>query len=157
MATPLFSKPLSQYPTTVRVREWRKDNPERWAEGHRRAGRRHILRDRPLCRDCSMPLPYPATGRRYCESCCLRIGNKGRRGRRKLFEEMSAYKLSRGCDNCGYVKCVAALDFHHRDPGTRKHKPINVRDPEIKKCDLLCKNCHAELHHQKRAQNGDVI
>lgn len=50
------------------------------------------------------------------------------------------------------------MDFHHRDPSqkdfaigeTRQGKKI-VRSwdaliPELDKCDLLCKNCHAEVH-----------
>ncbi len=56
------------------------------------------------------------------------------------------------CSKCGYKKCLAVLDFHHRDPKT---KAFNVSwgilyswervKAELDKCDLLCKNCHYEL------------
>lgn len=64
------------------------------------------------------------------------------------------------CVICGYSKCLKALEFHHRDKSTkfkRKGKPIcvalmfshysvDVIKQEIKKCDLICANCHRELH-----------
>jgi hypothetical protein len=59
------------------------------------------------------------------------------------------------CKICGYNKCFAALQFHHRDP-TEKEILLNSGKmalsnmagvlKEIEKCDLLCANCHAELH-----------
>jgi 5-methylcytosine-specific restriction endonuclease McrA len=57
------------------------------------------------------------------------------------------------CSMCGYDKYLGALDFHHQDPSKKefgisegiirysKEKLIQ----EIKKCILLCKNCHAEV------------
>lgn len=57
------------------------------------------------------------------------------------------------CSSCGYDKCFEALDLHHRDP-SKKDKNIssmklyseNKIRAEIEKCDLLCANCHRELH-----------
>lgn len=58
------------------------------------------------------------------------------------------------CIRCGYNKCMRALVFHHRDPTT---KEFNIRTSiraldklrkEAAKCDLLCSNCHAEIHEQ---------
>lgn len=59
------------------------------------------------------------------------------------------------CQICGYKKSVFSLDFHHLDPkqkelnfgkreNSRNYWPIIVN--ELKKCILLCKNCHAEVH-----------
>lgn len=49
-----------------------------------------------------------------------------------------------------------ALSFHHRE-NTKKcfslsasafsSKPINILQIEADKCDLLCSNCHLELHY----------
>jgi hypothetical protein len=57
------------------------------------------------------------------------------------------------CETCGYNKCIAALDFHHIDPlqkdGTLKELTVKkwcYIEREIKKCKLLCSNCHRELH-----------
>jgi hypothetical protein len=53
---------------------------------------------------------------------------------------------------------LAALQFHHRDPSTKsfnvtnkvfgspKKYPWDIVFAEIKKCDLLCANCHFKLH-----------
>jgi len=69
--------------------------------------------------------------------------------------EIDEYKTQRGCDRCGYRICGAALHFHHRDPEEKlngvavllsKNAPMQKVFDEIAKCDLLCANCHAELH-----------
>lgn len=67
-----------------------------------------------------------------------------------------AVELAGGCCRiCGYDKCIAALEFHHRDPKQKDFKISKVArspltDPcvqaEIKKCILLCANCHREVH-----------
>ncbi len=58
-----------------------------------------------------------------------------------------------GCQKCGYKKCTAALEFHHRDPSMKKfavmkgfNKDIDIIKQEIRKCDILCSNCHNEEH-----------
>ncbi len=58
------------------------------------------------------------------------------------------------CIYCGYDKSVAALHFHHRESAAKDfelaHKlmdyDIATLRREADKCDLLCANCHAELH-----------
>lgn len=59
------------------------------------------------------------------------------------------------CQICGYNKCIAALCFHHRNPEEKKFTLSGVGWTisferiinEAKKCDLLCSNCHNELHN----------
>lgn len=59
------------------------------------------------------------------------------------------------CKLCGYNKNYAALEFHHIDPSEKdatpkslmRNKDIDVIMDEIKKCILVCKNCHTEIHH----------
>jgi hypothetical protein len=69
------------------------------------------------------------------------------------------------CQICGYDKPIpSAYDFHHRDPSQKdfgisgKTKNFELLKAETDKCDLVCKNCHAEIHHnitkQKRKENG---
>lgn len=72
--------------------------------------------------------------------------------RDKLRQELRDYKVEVGCVRCGYRKCASALEFHHRE----KNKEITIADKisvgrkklweEVAKCDILCANCHAEIH-----------
>ena len=80
----------------------------------------------------------------------LAYQRKRKAKKRKLFQR---YKRMRGCDKCGYNKCPAALEFHH--PNKNKNMKIQnlMRIPfhkvleEVKKCILLCANCHREKHY----------
>jgi hypothetical protein len=74
------------------------------------------------------------------------------------------YKGGR-CQSCGYNKPIpGAYDFHHRDPGQKdfgisgKTKSFEALKAEVDKCDLLCRRCHAEVHHElnekKRQEQG---
>lgn len=55
-----------------------------------------------------------------------------------------------GCQICGYFKCFSALEFHHTDPKIKEGQIGKVKlkdmEAEIKKCILLCSNCHREVH-----------
>jgi len=61
-----------------------------------------------------------------------------------------------GCEICGYNKSLAALSFHHLDP-LRKSFQLDIRSlsnrkiesilDEASKCQLLCSNCHMEVHY----------
>lgn len=56
------------------------------------------------------------------------------------------------CTLCGYNKYHGALDFHHRDPSQKKFGLGKITRnwddvvAEARKCDLVCANCHRELH-----------
>lgn len=66
---------------------------------------------------------------------------------------LNSYKRAKGCEFCGYSKCVSALDFHHIGEGKEFSisQSLNLEriEKEITKCVVLCKNCHAELHESK--------
>jgi len=68
--------------------------------------------------------------------------------------------LSKGgkCERCGYNTCEGALQFHHRDPSQKEFalSDFNLNNAdfsmakvyaELDKCDMLCANCHAEIHY----------
>lgn len=75
--------------------------------------------------------------------------------KRRLEKRIGIVELFGGeCVACGYRKSTAALHFHHRD-GTKKSFQIACREmwrphaeivAEASKCDLICANCHCELH-----------
>lgn len=61
------------------------------------------------------------------------------------------YKLSIGCQVCGYNNCSRALEFHHVypdikdcDPSSAAKRSWNNFLLEKNKCVLLCANCHRE-------------
>ena len=71
---------------------------------------------------------------------------------------LKEYKLTLKCIKCPETH-PACLDFHHRDP-TEKESNISrivaVKGwsiehilEEIKKCDVLCANCHRKLHYEQ--------
>jgi hypothetical protein len=58
------------------------------------------------------------------------------------------------CSKCGYDKNYSALHFHHIDPSQKDHNwsMMGKRSwkritEELKKCILVCANCHCEIHH----------
>ena len=58
------------------------------------------------------------------------------------------------CNKCGYNKCVAALDLHHKDSNEKEFvisggnlKSFEKLIPELDKCEVLCSNCHREFHN----------
>ncbi len=73
----------------------------------------------------------------------------------RVKEKLIAYKGGK-CERCGYDKSVPrAYDFHHRDAsqkdfGIGTYKVLNFEKlkKEVDKCDLLCRNCHAEIHDE---------
>lgn len=109
------------------------------------------LGTRKFCVSCR---PYKNDGREYKHKSDRRKKQLSLAVMRlcaKRKEEL--VKMAGGkCEHCGYDKCVKALSFHHKDPSTKKF-PINARSvcrgwdvvvDEMKKCQLLCLNCHAE-------------
>jgi hypothetical protein len=73
---------------------------------------------------------------------------------KRLLIKIKAIEYSGGeCKLCGYKKCPAALEFHHRDPTLKEFSWDRLRGQswasivkELDKCDLLCSNCHRETH-----------
>jgi len=68
----------------------------------------------------------------------------------KLAKELFGYYK---CSICGYDKCIRALHFHHIDKSTKDYQISNMYSfsdekiiQEMKKCIIVCANCHAELH-----------
>lgn len=90
-------------------------------------------------------------GRGYfrCVRCRKeRVSEWRRRVKRRLVDEAGG-----ACVICGYDRCVAALEFHHIDPATKRFalsrqgvtRSFAEAQEEARKCVLLCSNCHAEV------------
>lgn len=87
----------------------------------------------------------------YCKAC---LSKKTKERGRRLKAECVAYKGGK-CQMCGYNKYIGALDFHHRNPDEKEFeigqryrccKINSTIKKELDKCDLVCSNCHRELH-----------
>ena len=100
----------------------------------------------------------------------------------RLTRKLWHYKKLRGCVECGYNAHGLALDFAHRNPEEKSHwmyknGPVGSgmgvlvsripkygtqlhRDrmaelkAEIRKCDVLCKNCHVIRTYENREMHG---
>ncbi len=88
---------------------------------------------------------HKAMTSKFCAACVSKTY------RRKIKLKAVEYKGGK-CRKCGYNKCVGALDFHHLEP-YKKDFTISGNagkwekiKKELDKCELLCKNCHAEQH-----------
>ena len=121
------------------------------------------------CRRCGRKIPrkYRAgngefrktqSSRRVCYNCvpakCPGNNNHKHRLERRRRKEILVKMLGGRCARCGYHKSVVALSFHHKNPALKcfdiSHNGSLLRDwdellEEVKKTDLLCLNCHAEI------------
>lgn len=75
-------------------------------------------------------------------------------------EKISEYKRKSGCILCG-IKNPIVLQFHHRKLASKKYAisrmrmfPIESIMKEIKKCDVICSNCHLILHNGNKGKNN---
>jgi hypothetical protein len=87
-----------------------------------------------------------------------------RRKKRIENRERAVAYLGGRCARCGYNKCINALIFHHHEKEGISHyekKLVEYKkvsdlinscrtwksiETELKKCTLICLNCHAEAH-----------
>lgn len=86
------------------------------------------------------------------------------RNRRKKIRIMAVKYKGSKCEQCGYYRCLEALEFHHTDP-TKKDFSISSRgytrswkrvQEELDKCVMLCANCHRETHAKLAALSGNT-
>lgn len=80
------------------------------------------------------------------------------KSRNKRKEEM-VYVMGDCCQICGYNKCIKALEFHHINPKEKdfnfnkaESKNWTITCEELKKCILVCANCHRGIHDNMHTQ-----
>ncbi len=78
---------------------------------------------------------------------------------RKATKQRMVAAMGGKCQCCPYDRCAESLDFHHIDPTQKEMSLGSVRaNPkawdqivhELRKCILVCRNCHGELHYGVR-------
>jgi len=99
-----------------------------------------------ICVGCSKE--HKDMKRKLCGSC--RVRNARLKMKKRAIEYMGGK-----CSRCGYDKCSKALHFHHLDPKEKdfqisgsKNRSWEVIVEELKKCIMVCSNCHAEIHDE---------
>ena len=100
--------------------------------------------------------------RKYCFDCSPSYPKGGSRAKtisalRKAMKKEAIRRKGSKCEICGYNKCTAALNFHHLDASQKEfslaqsgviHSWTEFWN-EAQKCQLLCANCHAEVHNME--------
>lgn len=142
-------------------------------------GKVRNLQRRKYCLGCS---PFGSGNTRKLESPPLTVQGKGKRKRNKAKyakwqskarkeRKQKLIELCGGkCIICGYQRCQKALDFHHKEEGEKTYKGFGLSAngmlakwstllEEVKKCVLLCSNCHREVHagwHQDKVKQWNM-
>lgn len=110
------------------------------------------------------------SNKKYCESC---ISKRFKRPIPKSSTTMRMirnrefvknYKKDKKCGICGYNRYPEILEFHHRDKKEKAQtintlmktlRSIEIIKKEIEKCDIICSNCHKELHLMEKYSNNE--
>jgi len=88
-----------------------------------------------------------------------KAASKARTSKKRKIESKAwrEFKATLSCSKCGFSH-PAAMDFHHVNKADKEggvHKFAQMRNykkahEEIKKCIVLCANCHRIFHHDER-------
>ncbi len=92
----------------------------------------------------------------YQKRCRIRCGSCNTKIRRFRAKAAAIKLLGGKCQHCGWSGNQAAMQFHHKNPNGKDFTIGNVANKswdsikfEIKKCTLLCANCHMIEHSTK--------
>lgn len=104
-----------------------------------------------VCKLCKKEFnQYQGKNRTRCGACNTKI-------RRHRTKQKAIDYLGGKCNRCGYNENIVALEFHHIDPNEKEFQIGSVSNKswesiinEIKKCELLCSNCHRIEHSSLR-------
>jgi hypothetical protein len=119
------------------------------------------MRLKMICKYCGLDKPetdFKKCGvvkgityyRNKCSSC---KGATQKTRRQKNAAYLREYKKTQSCSKCG-ISDYRVLDFHHLDPAEKEIEvscmgsfSIENLMKEIKKCIVLCANCHRIEHY----------
>ena len=114
------------------------------------------------CKVCNNEFATNNYARSYCYHCApygVSVADAMRSKKRAIKHELLKYKGGAVCAYCGYDEYEGALQLHYRNPSTKdftfSKTPLNDTNfdmnrmkHEADKCDVLCANCHAEIHYK---------
>jgi transposase len=130
------------------------------------------LEDTKICSSCSKTKSlsdfysngYQPNGKKKYKGKCKTCEQKSRYDGQlsKIVDILAELGKEYKCENCGYDKNTAAITFHHLDPSEKEfgiaeisktYSADKLRE-EIKKCIVLCHNCHMEEHYPHLTKNS---
>jgi len=95
---------------------------------------------------------------KYYQSNAAKLKRNARNYELKRLSEFEQWKRTLSCSKCG-ENHPACIEFHHVDP-SKKEKTISYLrnskkklQEELKKCIVLCANCHRKLHYEEHERN----
>ena len=171
-----------------RMKEWKKNNPEKVKEIDKRSYQKHREERLKKCKKYreNIPEKIKERKRKYYYSNHEEILKKARQyykdhskkmneyakenrnnhpevrkqRRDEKLQYIQKYKISKGCQFCGYNENPRFLVFHHPDDNKEfdvsKSVPNEMSLEKIKKemdkCILLCGVCHPKLHWKLRME-----
>jgi len=109
------------------------------------------------CKNCGEEFK-PYRNKKYCGKCKI-LGHSSTMRMIRNREFIKSYKKDKRCELCGYNKYPEILQFHHKDRNLKNEgvnvlmktlKNLDLIKSEIKKCIILCPNCHNELHLKEK-------
>ncbi len=88
-----------------------------------------------------------------CRLRCKRCRAEAVARRRRKIKRILVEEAGGRCQICGYDGSFVALEFHHLDPTKKSFgvaqrgitRSIDKVREEVRKCILICANCHAEV------------
>ena len=125
--------------------------------------------ERKICYKCKQSKPLSefykdkqnkTRHRSYCKICGYKEANdynKKRRTKRRAF--VNRVKTKYGCKKCGYNEHPVALHLNHINPTNKLYsiaemisqsKPWIMIKEEIRKCEILCANCHSIHSYEEK-------
>lgn len=113
---------------------------------------RKFLTYQSSCREC-----HKQYRKNHYESNKAKYINKAKLYTDNVINWFQDLKKNLCCIECGERRWWV-LDFHHRDPSKKdgniglfvRHGSKKKLIKEMEKCDVLCSNCHRDLHHKER-------
>jgi hypothetical protein len=120
------------------------------------------------CVVCDIEIERPKN--KFCSTSCTNKykyqNNKTKLNANTYIRQIEKYRYRKfklielrgntGCEKCGYIKNLGALDFHHIDSANKSftldsrklsNKSWESIINEFEKCIILCANCHREYHN----------